>query len=261
MYLVLSGEGNSDIGHCNNSQGCCEATEFNPRAMALIIDQIIDKWFINNRKHSLSCLSTYQVTYISEKYLADISLPQKKKMSFAGKKKPKETKYFYENARSLAIFAKNKQAEFSGDDKRKVVAILFRDADGTASSGRGEYDYKRSSMNSGFKAEEFDYGVAMMPKPKSEAWLLCAIKHRPYQNCDVLESASGNDNSPNSLKSQLSNALGTYLSGDRDTIEELINNNKIDIDKINMPSFLEFKSELEKILSTIQLIQHWTFKL
>lgn len=251
MYLVLSGEGKSDIGHCNNSQGCCEASDFNPRAMALIIDQIIDKWLADNRGYNLSCLSTHQVTYISEKYLAGISPSQKKKMGIPGKKKPQETKYFYENARSLAIFAQNKQDEFSNsdNDKRKVVAILFRDADGTVSSGRGEYGDKRSSMNLGFKAEGFEYGVAMMPKPKSEAWLLCSIKHNPYQNCDRLEVASGNDNSPNSLKTQLSTALSAYPS--TNTIEELINDHKIDIDKIQMPSFLEFRRELENVLNTI----------
>lgn len=251
MYLVLSGEGNSDIGHCNNLKGCCEASDFNPRAMALIIDQIIDKWFAGNRGYNLSCLLTHQVTYISEKHLANIPLAQKKKMSFPGKKKPQETKYFYENARSLAVFAQNKQDEFSKNngDKRKVVAILFRDADGTVSSGRGEYGDKRSSMNLGFKAEGFEYGVAMVPKPKSEAWLLCAVKLNPYQNCNILEVASGNDNSPNSLKNQLSTALNLYSS--TNTIEELINNNKIDIDKIQMPSFLEFRSELEHVLNSI----------
>lgn len=251
MYLVLSGEGKSDIGYCNNSIGYCEAIEFQPRAMALIIDQIIDKWFVNNRNYSLSCLLHHQVTYISETYLANISLPQEKKMGFPGKKKPKETKYFYENARSLAAFAKKKQDELniSSNDKRKVIAILFRDADGTASSGRGEYDYKRNSMNSGFKTEAFDYGVAMMPKPKSEAWLLCAIKPNPYQSCNILESASGNDNSPNSLKAQFAHALRSYPT--ISNLEELLINNQIDIDKIQMPSFLEFRSELEHILDTI----------
>jgi len=59
----------------------------------------------------------------------------------------------------------------------------------------------------GFKIEKFDRGVAMIPKPKSEAWLLCALRNKAYENCQKLEDRSGNDDSPNSLKKEL-DALG-----------------------------------------------------
>lgn len=29
----------------------------------------------------------------------------------------------------------------------------------------------------------------MVPRPKSEAWLLCALKPNPYQHCAALEEA------------------------------------------------------------------------
>lgn len=250
MYLVLSGEGKTDIGHCNNQASSCECDDFNPRAMTIIIDQIIDQWFYNNRNYELSCLSNKQVTYISENHLQSIRLPKEKKMSLSGKKSPKETKYFYENARSLASFAKEKQEKLdSSGNRTQVIAVLFRDADGTASSKRGEYQFKRESMKKGFEKEGFFHGVAMIPKPKSEAWLLCATKDDPYIGCSRLENASGNDNSPDPLKKQLDDAMSNYPSGA--TIEDLLIDKKIDINKIDMPSFNEFKNELERILSTL----------
>ena len=49
----------------------------------------------------------------------------------------------------------------------------------------------------------------MIPKPKSEAWVLCALS-KLYKECDELEDRSGNDNSPNSLKRELEELLGSY---------------------------------------------------
>jgi hypothetical protein len=48
----------------------------------------------------------------------------------------------------------------------------------------------------------------MIPKPKSEAWIICALKANPYLGCDPLEDRSGNDNSPDSLKGKLARLLG-----------------------------------------------------
>jgi len=59
-------------------------------------------------------------------------------------------------------------------------------------------------MLNGFAHEGFDSGVPMLPNPKSEAWLLCALKKpRPYQDCDRIEAGSGNAAAPDSLKAQL----------------------------------------------------------
>ena len=82
----------------------------------------------------------------------------------------------------------------------------------------------------------------MLPKPKSEAWLLCAIKNS-YQNCNALENESGNDNSPNNLKTQLETFGLTH-----DEICEKIKANKIGIEKIDMKSFNIFKNRLHEVL-------------
>lgn len=47
---------------------------------------------------------------------------------------------------------------------------------------------KLESMKNGFKEADCILGVPMIPKPKSEAWLLCACKENAYQHCAALEN-------------------------------------------------------------------------
>jgi hypothetical protein len=89
----------------------------------------------------------------------------------------------------------------------------------------------------------------MIPKPKSEAWLLCAVKENPYQHCHHLEDESGNDRSPNSLKVQLSAVLHCNDSGRQ--LNDMIKNNEINVHQIDMPSFNAFKENLEKVLKKV----------
>ena len=42
MYLLLSGEGKSDIGECYPAFDHCDATDFQPGAMSIFIDQLIE---------------------------------------------------------------------------------------------------------------------------------------------------------------------------------------------------------------------------
>lgn len=244
MYLLLSGEGSSDIGSCNPSSDICERANFNEGPMAIIVDQLVEIF----QDYEMSHLEIERVSFVSEKYLAANKLPPlKKSMSLRGKKKPVETRYYYENARALAAVAKAKSIEI----KDNVVAVLFRDSDGTASAERGNWLDKRRSMIQGFAAEEFEFGVAMLPKPKSEAWLLCATKETSYQHCASLEEESGNDKSKNPLKEQLSASLmKNFESVD---LNYLIRDRLIDVNKIQMPSFDVFKGDLKYAVENANL--------
>jgi len=239
MYLLLSGEGLTDIGVCTPASDSCDADTFQPGPMAWIVDQLMDSFL----DYDFSHIQTMRVSFVSEHFLATHKQrPQKKSMSLRGKKKPAETKYYYENARALATAAKDKTIEV--DDN--VIAVLFRDADGTASAGRGNWRDKRISMINGFKVEEFVLGVPMIPKPKSEAWLLCAVKDNPYQGCENIEQESGSDKGTNPLKRQLSNALaGNDSASD---LNKIVQEN-IDLHEIQMPSFEAFKNDLNKVVA------------
>lgn len=237
MYLLLSGEGSGDIGVCYPAAESCDCASFREGPMVLMIDQLVEQ----SQGYEMSHLDVGRVTYVSKPYLAGYKSPaQKKSMSLKGKKKPAETRYYFENARALACTAKAKSEEIND----LVIAVLFRDSDGTASAGRGDWEDKRSSMINGFNAENFDLGVAMMPRPKSEAWLLCAVKESPYQHCKSLEEESGNDRSLNSLKVQLEKALNGDSSTER--LNQLVRDQEIDVNQIDMPSFNIFRKDLER---------------
>ena len=159
-----------------------------------------------------------------------------------GKKKPVETGYFFKNARGLARLAKDRSA----CDNCPVGAVLFRDNDGTVASRRSLWDDKVKSIEAGFAAEDFALGVPMVPKPKSEAWLLCAVQGVQYQNCARFEDLSGNDASPNSAKGKLEKALSARGRSYADVCD-MVEKGEIGPQQIQMPSFDFFRERLETV--------------
>ena len=237
MFFLLSGEGVTDLGAAKSDALICEGEDFLVGPMALIVAQVVEK-------QQDSSIFDGACGFVSESRLVERARALKavkKAIRLPGKKQVRETRYFFNNARILARIAKEK-AQALDDD---VVAILFRDADGTASAGRGEWHDKRESMLDGFDEENFARGVPMIPKPKSEAWLICAFKQHPYQGCEALENRSGNDNSPNSLKGELAILLGDEVG--TELLREKIRT-AFDIDRMKMPSFIAFRYRLEEVI-------------
>jgi hypothetical protein len=239
MYFLLSGEGPTDMGFCADNMTACDGNRHQQGPMAIIVSQIVEQRF------NFSFMDTRYYGYVSESELAQrvsIFKHQKKSPRLPGKKKQKETVYFYRNARALALCAKDKEAEL----KDEVIAVLFRDSDGTASADRGLWLNKWDSMVQGFSDEGFERGVPMIPKPKSESWIICSVKMNPYQDCSALERRSGNDNSPNSLKGELAEILGNLPS--RELLCKMVEEGTIDFNRIDMPSFKSFKKALIALL-------------
>lgn len=224
MHLVLSGEGASDVGSDLENIG----------PITKLVDQEIEK----RLGYSLVEYQTW--TLFSKAELADRA-KQMKPRSRKGKKQLSETRYFYNNARALALLA----GELEAEDR---VVVLFRDGDGTATSDRQEWAQKSQSMLDGFAVEGLTTGVPILPKPKSEAWWLCALRDG-YRDCQQLEDESGNDASPNSLKSQIEAYLGepaTHL-----LLNDKIDDGEIDIDRIDMGSLNKFKKRLNEVLDLL----------
>ena len=226
MHLVVSGEGPNDIGQ--------EYGEFKAGTMYFIIDKIIEKIL----DYSYYTYKKDMITFIDETKLSELSENKKNiKIPLTGKNTKKETAYFIYNAIALA----KKADEIARDKNDDVIAILFRDSDGTRKDIRYVWKDKFNSIKKGFAIANFQNGVAMVPNPKSEAWLLCALKKdKPYQNCEKLENRSGNDKSDKALKKELTIPY--------DKINDMIQYGEIDIDKIIMPSFQVFRDRLESLL-------------
>jgi len=213
--------------------------EFQPGPMARIVDRLLEA----HPRVGYSLLDTQSsggdtVRFVDEAELAKCA--KSGPMKLAGIKYGKETGLFARNAQILGLLAKTDRDA----SKLPVVAVLFRDADSTRTSSRQEWQNKFSSMLRGFALAEFDAGVPMVPRPKSEAWLLCGLKEFPDAGCDGLEDAPGNDNSPNSLKSQLAELIGHEPSAEEQA--EWITSGRINPASISMPSFEEFRKALKK---------------
>lgn len=236
MILLLSGEGPTDIGSCESATGTCEGKDFKPGPMAWLVERLVAPVW------GYSPLATAGYVFVSEGDLARYCRTQRMGTAFPGKKKRVETIYFYKNARGLARLAK----EQSERSNCPVGAVLFRDCDGTVSSHRSLWHDKVHSMETGFAAEHFELGVPMVPKPKSEAWLLCAVQAVPYQNCVRLEDLSGNDASPKSAKDALEEALAARGRSNTDVCD-MVEQAEIDPQRMQMPSFDAFRERLEAV--------------
>jgi hypothetical protein len=236
MIFVVSGEGPSDIGTCTNQTGRCSGVDFRAGPMAVIIDKLVEQVV----KYSMLASGAFE--FISEAMLAGLSKNLPMALS-AGKKRDYETAYHFKGARALAKLAMARKVEAQCE----VAAVLFRDADGTRSTERGLFEAKWASIQGGFVAEGFGFGVPMVPKPKSEAWLLCALKANPYQHCaDLEDSLSGNDNSPNPAKAQLDEIL-TAAGKEVGDLSQMVEDGEIDPGRIDMPSFTRFRDRLVEV--------------
>jgi hypothetical protein len=235
MRLWLSGEGPTDLGTMRPGLA---GDEFRPGPMAVIVDHLAEA------RVGYSLLETHQAGGDCIRYVRETELAQ------AGKKGPlllpgvkfgKHNTYFTRNAQVLGQLAKS-DALLSG---RPTAAILFRDGDGTRSVPKSQWQEKFDSIKRGFEIVEYLCGVPMVPRPKSEAWLLCALRPPAYADCAQLEDASGNDASPNSLKHQLEKVAGEIGA---DGQAHWVRERAVDVQRIDMPSFNAFRSELERAL-------------
>lgn len=238
MYFLFSGEGPTDLGLCAHEADSCEGSEYLHGPMTVMVDHIVQ------HRHDYSLLESGHFGFVSRQLLvkrASELKAAKKSLRLPGKKRVKETRYFFTNARVVASIANEREVELKDD----VVAVLFRDAD-TATAGRGDWDEKHRSMLDGFAEAGFQRGVPMIPKPTSEAWLVCALKKNPYQGCEALEDRPGGGASRQSLKRELERLFGHVPV--REELCEAVAQRKIDVKRLSTPSFTAFRTRLEEVI-------------
>ena len=242
MILMLSGEGKSDMGQMMPGKS---GMVYEPGPMAWIVDRLAKKC-INYSLLDLQDQGAECVQFVSERELMEHDRPSKPGSPLLrGLKRGHGTALFTRNAQVLGRLAKN----LGRNRQEDVIAVLFRDADKTNACNADTWEEKRQSIENGFALAEFHNGVPMVPRPKSEAWLLCALKNPPYQHCNALEEASGNDVSPRSLKKQ----LATVVGHDPTTQEQAdwVRTGRIDPECIEMPSFTVFRKALNRVLDNV----------
>ncbi len=234
MLLILSGEGASDFG----GSGCYGDR---PGPMAMLVDQIIED------RYDYSPFSCSMVQWHSRVSLSDRAKKNPlRKISLPGVKRPQGYLVYYTHANTLARIAKEQELEAGAPS----LSVMFRDSDGTSSSPQRHWDLVTEAIAGGFADADYSFGVAMVPKPKQEGWLVCALKEEPYISCQYLEDESGNDSSPEPLKKTLANVFGREPT--TADMCEWIEQRRFDHNQMSMPSFLHFKSALHAALDRIE---------
>lgn len=229
MFFVISGEGSSDLG----TKGLGGILK--KGAMTLILDRLCD----------LNCGYAPDYELLTECEVKRLGKENLRNIGSRGCIGKEDTETLWLNSKSLAIFAKKK-----GD---YIGVVYFKDSDGTNTSPRDKWDRMVNAMYSGFNGAEFKWGVAMVPRPKSEAWFLSYYQkndgtHREYDQCSRFEEMPGNDKSPNSCKS----LLRKFCSCSGDVYANVITKNvieNIEWNRVDMPSFTTFKKRFENILA------------
>jgi len=230
VKLILSGEGPTDIGDWG--YGETGGKRFRPGPMTYFIDTLLRPSLGHSALEADGGRGDI-VSFIDEGELA--RRERCDPLVLRGKKAGKGSGFFTKNAQALGLIAKNEAERM----EVPVIAVLFRDSDGTQS--RDEWREKQASMSRRFERVGFERGVPMIPHPKSEAWLLCALA-KGYHSCASLESRSGNDRSAHSLKAELEALLEEPAT--REIVNGLICKGSIDPHRIDMPSFNVFKERL-----------------
>jgi hypothetical protein len=238
MYIIFSGEGVTDFG-TGTHKGFCYGNDYRCGPLTYLVDKIIEQIC------HYSIIANEIAVFVHSAELERIKTelrPSKRSIRIPGGKVKITARYHFEDARAFAI-AVNKFIETKTD--KNCVAILFRDSN---TIDKKEWNDKITSMLNGFTVEDFHHGAPMLPKPVSEAWILCAIyrSEDPNRSCNDLENRKHGDRTDHALKLELEQKLGAKPTCN--LLNEKIKSNEITPNNINLPSFNQFKEQLRIIL-------------
>lgn len=243
MLFLLSGEGVSDIGQNNPTE---EGWQFEAGPMCCFIDALYQEQYDVSPLHDgyFKDIVIFLHKKELETYAATLKQDPKHRIRFLPSEKfPNKLNFHGINACALGIKAKDLSSQY--DDE--VIAVFFHDSDLPNDHPR-YYLEKLHSMDNGFARTDYGHKcVAMVARPKSEAWILCVADN--YTHGKQYEEASGNDDSPFSLKKQLLaklqtlgyvDAHATFASSEE--IRHFLMEQDLDINKLaeQQESFKEF---------------------
>ena len=147
MKFILAGEGSSDLG-TTLPDGTLKKG-----AMTLLVDAIADK--------CCSMMPDYHL--VSESELKSLKKQDRRNTMGRGK----EHKPYEEVFLSAQYLGKYSKTVFPDEEQAGVV--FFKDSDGTNAAPKNRWESIVKAMQAGFENSGNQYGVPMVPRPKSEA--------------------------------------------------------------------------------------------
>ena len=148
------------------------------------------------------------------------------------------------SAKCLAQKAEETAMEY--DEPHKWGVIYFHDLDANTKASVDEiYNDSMNAMNEGFDSVSFPHGVPMIPKTRSESWLLCLLDSDGGVNKRYFEDLPMSDKSPNSGKKVLAAVLDVSEDESYSRIEE--KRDTFDWTGLQAPSFLVFRDRLKTV--------------
>lgn len=228
MYFLLTGEGDTDIGYSDDNPGVLVS------ALIALAAEATNEDFGN----------CYHIVSQAELSILCRKIPNTpKSMLSRGAKK----KYDGMNAIQRQAQALGKMAKEKGD----TGAEFFHDCDYTHSQASDSQDYYEELIRTveiGFYLKDkYRDGVAMIPKPRSESWLLAHYQNTPYQASERFENLPGNDVSEKSGKK----LLAYFFHCKENEIYDYVNADEIDWCKIDCPSFIFFKKRFQHVVQRL----------
>ena len=241
LHLIATGEGPTDIGTSRNNAGVSKGDDFLQGPMYALVLKLLE-----NSLPEWNQDLDFTHTFIYRKELGQRAKASKVRLP----SKDKAIKGHLEHAKRSAALAEITKEHFP-ETWGNSLAVYFHDCDGTRSELDREPQMQANrvkAVQSGFKAAEYAHGVAMIPKPTSESWIICSVKDNPYCHCENLETGlSGNDRSPERAPKFV---LGLEINNkdyNREDLMDLID--EMDINRLDeMPSFKQLKNDIDCVV-------------
>lgn len=221
LEFVICGEGPTDV--CGNDA-----------PLTVVIKSLLAKWYAEEVK--------FRPVSRAELSNASKNVKPKRGAYVRGSKKP------YPETRAVTAFAYclAQQAQNYSSD---CGVIYFKDMDFSSNENR-DYFYEGliAAMHLGFDKAGFRKGIPMVPKTRSESWILCIVDKNAAR-VSYYENLPGSDKSPKSGKKVLAAMLGCSEKENYTKLSDRIAD--YDWDVLSAPSFVFFKNRLHVVSASI----------
>lgn len=246
--IIVTGEGVTDLGVSASGVAVAENEDILVGPMLKVIYKLIREyapgWFVDMHDwNAVIPIPTYLVSRTERARVSRTLRPNLFQTHLHGKGGIEHSK----SAWALATIAGERNA---------TLAIYFHDTDGTLSVLRRMPDLQEiisGATKRGFAVAAKVSGVAMVPKPTSEAWLICHAKEDAYSFCQLLETdLAGNQDS--AMRSPKDILKGLRGETNRELLNEIVD--EMDLNRLDMPSFNSFKESLRQAVNEIFGVHH-----